>query len=375
MRAPTLGGIDCDVHPAPPGMATLLPYLDVYWRAQVTVRGIDELDLMCFPSGAPAHGRADWRPAAGGGRPGSDLATLRTHVLDGFGSQIAILNCLYGIEGLGNEFLAAALARALNDWIAAEWLDQEKRLRASIIIPLQNPELAVEEIERRAGDPRFVQVMVLAMGNMPLGKRLLWPIWAAAERHGLPLAIHAGTTARHATTSNGWPSYHLEDYVTTSLAFQAQLLSLVSEGVFHKYPRLTVVLLESGFTWLPAFLWRANQTWQAMRAEVPWVDRPPADIIRAHVRVTLQPADAPPEPRELGHVLDQLGADQMLLFSTDYPHWQFEGRDAFPPGFPAALRRRVLVDNAQATYPRLQPPMGKGTGHDATARTPAETTA
>ena len=277
MRASTLGGIDCDLHPALPGTAALLPYLDAYWREQITVRGIDGLDLMCFPPHAGAHGRPDWRGAAGA-RPGAALDLLRAQALDAFGTETGILNCLYGIEALGNEYLAAALARALNDWIAAEWLDRDSRLRASIIIPTQNPELAVAEIERRAGDARFVQVMVLAMGAMPLGKRLLWPVWAAAERHGLPLAIHAGGIARHATTALGWPSYHLEDYVAAAPAFQAQLLSLVSEGVFGKFPGLTVVLLESGFTWLPAFLWRANKTWRAMRAEVPWVDRPPAEL-------------------------------------------------------------------------------------------------
>ena len=372
MRAPTLAGIDCDVHPALPGMAALLPYLDETWREQVTLRSIDRLDLICFPPGAAAHGRADWR-LHDGSKPGSDLAALQAHVLDAFGTQTAILNCLYGIEGLGNEYLAAALARALNDWIAAEWLDRDKRLRASIIIPTQSPELAVAEIERRAGDPRFVQVMVLAMGVMPLGKRLLWPIWAAAERHGLPLAIHAGTATRHATTGIGWPSYHLENYVTTSHAFQSQLLSLVSEGVFHKHPRLTVVLLESGFTWLPAFLWRANKIWRAMRAEMPWVDRPPADIIREHVRVTLQPADAPPEPRDFAHVLDQLGGEHMLLFSTDYPHWHFEGSQAFPAGCPATLRRRMLVDNPRATYPRLRP--AQPPGEAGAERTPEATTA
>jgi len=354
MRASTLGGIDCDVHPALSGMAALMPYLDAHWREQANRLGADGLDLACFPPGVPAHGRPDWRPP-GGGKPGADLAALRRHVFDGFGIETAILNCLCAIAGLGNEPLAAALARALNDWIAAEWLDREPRLRAAIVIPTQNPDLAVAEIERRAADPRFVQVLVLAAGDMPLGKRLLWPICAAAERHGLPLAIHAGGTAHHATTGGGWPSYHLEDYVTTSLAFQAQLLSLVSEGVFAQFPGLTVVLLESGFTWLPAFLWRANATWRALRAEVPWVDRPPADIIREHVRVTLQPADAPPEPRDFSRLIEQLGTDHMLLFSTDYPHWQFEGREAFPPGFPAGLRRRVLVDTPRQTYPRLCP--------------------
>ena len=93
----------------------------------------------------------------------------------------------------------------------AEWLDREPRLRGSITVAAQNAELAVEEIERRAGDKRFVQVLLLAQGDAPLGNRRFWPIYAAAQRHGLSIGIHAGSTFRHATTSNGWPSYHLED--------------------------------------------------------------------------------------------------------------------------------------------------------------------
>jgi predicted TIM-barrel fold metal-dependent hydrolase len=142
--------------------------------------------------------------------------------------------------------------------------------------------------------------------------------------------------------------------VLRSHAFQADLLSLVHEGVFAKFPRLRVVLIESGWTWLPNFLWRANKTWRGVRAEVPWVDRPPADLIRAHVRVTLQPGDAPPDAESLERVLDQIGCDDMLLYSTDYPHWQFDADDPFPPGFPERLRRRVLLDNPLATYPNLQ---------------------
>ena len=63
-------------------------------------------------------------------------------------------------------------------------------------------------------------------------------------------------------------------------AFQAQTLSLIYEGVFGKYPGLTVVLMESGVSWLPAFMWRANKTWRGVRVEVPWVEREPAAIIR-----------------------------------------------------------------------------------------------
>ncbi len=351
-----LGGIDCDVHPALPGMAALLPYLDPYWREQVTIRGIDGLDLSSYPIHAPVSARADWRLPANGlpdGKPGADLGLLRRHVLDGFGSRIAICHCLYGVQGLFNPHFASVLATALNDWMAAEWLDREPRLRASIVVAPQHPANAAAEIESRAADPRFVQVLLLASGDAPLGQHGYWPIFAAAERHGLPVGIHAGGTARHATTGNGWPSYHLEDVAVRSHAFQAQLLSLIHEGVFTKYPRLRFVLIESGFTWLPNFMWRANKTWRGVRAEVPWVDRPPAALIRERVRITLQPGDAPPDAADMARVLEQIGSDEMLLFSTDYPHWHFD-EDPFPPGIPAGLRRKILVDNPLATYPRLE---------------------
>jgi len=43
----------------------------------------------------------------------------------------------------------------------------------------------------------------------------------------------------------------------------------------------------------------------------------------------------------------------MLLFATDYPHWQFDGMGALPEGLPADLVRRIAVDNPLSTYPRL----------------------
>ena len=74
---------------------------------------------------------------------------------------------------LFSEDMGAAFCRALNDWVAKEWLDRDPRLRASIVIPMQNVEYAVDEIERCAKDRRFVQVLVLAMQEVPLGRRHL----------------------------------------------------------------------------------------------------------------------------------------------------------------------------------------------------------
>ena len=355
MAFPAPGGIDCDIHPAVPGVHALLPYLDEHWREQVATRGIDELASISYPHNAPITARPDWRPSRG--RAGTDLDRLRAEALEPFNTRIAIANCLYGVQLLFSEDMAAAFARAVNDWMAREWLDREPRLRASIIVPTQNVELAVDEIERCAADRRFVQILLLVMGDAPLGKRQFWPIYAAAERHGLPVGIHAGSAYHHPPTPVGWPSFYTEDYVSQAQAFQTQLTSLICEGVFTRYPELKVVLLESGVSWLPAHLWRLTKYWRGLRMEIPWVDRAPTDIVRSNVRLSLQPLDAPPDREGLLRLVDHLDSDELLLFSTDYPHWQFDGDAALPEGLPPEFLRKMMVDNPLATYGRLRETM------------------
>jgi predicted TIM-barrel fold metal-dependent hydrolase len=347
-----LGAIDCDIHPGVPSTAVLLPYMDDYWRDQFVSRAIDGLELASYPPNAPLSCRPDWRPAKG--KPGTDIAMLRSQALDAFGIRLAICNPLYGGQVALSETMGAVVCRAVNDWIAKEWLDLEPRLRASIVVSGQSPELAAEEIEDRARDRRFVQVLMLASGEMLLGRRYYWPIYRAAERLSLPIGIHAGTMYRHPTTPNGWPTHYLQDYAANSNLFASQLQSLISEGIFGKFPRLRVVLMESGVTWLPGFMWRSDKTWRGVRGEVPWVTQPPSALVREHVRLTVQPIDAPADPAQLGRIIDQLGSDDMLLFATDYPHWQFDGDQVLAPGLPARLRQRILLDNPLQTFPRLR---------------------
>jgi predicted TIM-barrel fold metal-dependent hydrolase len=338
-----------------PGAAALLPYLDDYWRDQLVNRHIDKYSfvLTSYPPNSPLSARPDWRSSSGA--PAGDLDTIRRQALDPFGTRLAICNTLHGGVALFNEDMAAALCTAVNDWVAIELLDREPRLRASILIPAHNPALAVAEIERVAKDRRFVQVLLFAMGEMLLGRRIYWPIYAAAEKHGLAIGIHAGSTYHHAPMASGWPAHRVEDYVAQSAAFESQVLSFLAEGVFHQFPALKLVLIESGVTWLPTLLWRTSKTWRGVRPEVPWIDRPPAEILREHLRLTLQPVDAPANDADaLARTFAHIGCDRMLLFSTDYPHWQFDGEDVLPDGLPDDAVRKLMVDNPLDTYPRLR---------------------
>src|SRR4029079_6928519 len=113
--------------------------------------------------------RPDWRPVQG--KPGSSLADMKGQALDRFQVAYGICNPLYGVQMCVSEDMKDAFCRALNDWLVKEWLDKDKRLRGSIVIPTQSVEKSVAEIERCAADKRFVQVLMLVMGDMPLGKR------------------------------------------------------------------------------------------------------------------------------------------------------------------------------------------------------------
>ena len=169
---------------------------------------------------------------------------MQKQALDPFKVAYGICNPLYGVQMVFSEDMQDAFCRALNDWLVKEWLDKDDRLRGSIVIPTQSVEKSVAEIERCAMDRRFVQVLMLVMGDVPLGKRALWPIYAAAERLGLPVGIHAGSAYHNPPTSVGWGSYHIEDYVAQAQAFQTQLTSLIVEGVFARHPKLKMVMLE-----------------------------------------------------------------------------------------------------------------------------------
>ena len=344
------GLIDCDVHNNVPSIEVLYPYLSDHWRDYLVERGVGSLEPNYYPPGAPLSARPGAVPPSGG-PPGSDLGLLRGQLLDSWGVECAILNCLYGIQLVHNEYWAAAMARAVNDWQIAEWLDKEPRLRASIVVPYENAEFAAAEIDRVADHPGFVQVVLLPRTKEPLGKRRYWKIYEAAERHGLPIGIHFAGLGGNPITSSGWPSYYIEDHTVMAQAFQSQVISLVCEGIFERFPGLRVVLMEGGFAWLPSLMWRLDKHWKRLREEVPLLKRPPSEYIREHMWATTQPMEEPANPKHLVQVIEHLGSDDMLMFSTDYPHWDFDDPDrAFPVRLPPALKQKIFSENARALY-------------------------
>lgn len=344
------GAIDADVHVEVPRVQALFPYLPEHWIEHVNnsrFKGPTDGDSP-YPPKAPITARPGSKPEKG--PAGSDFGLLTRQVLDETGVGTAILSCSYAIDSLHHPDAAVALASATNDWLIDQWLSKDSRLRASIVVPSQIPELAAREIERVGGHPGFVQVHLPVRAQHPYGTRHYRPMWEAIAKHDLVAGIHFGGAPGNPPTPSGWPSYYFEEYAGMAQVFASQLTSLISEGVFDAWPTVRVTLLEGGWSWLPAHMWRFDKEWRNLRMLVPWVKHAPSRYMRDHVRLTIQPLDAPPSTEQLLDVIDQLGSDEMLLWASDYPHVHHGDGVAFLHALPEGLARKIASENARAWY-------------------------
>jgi uncharacterized protein len=337
---------DADVHCAVPAYPVLCPYLPDHWVAFFSA-GF----LRRHPAVAATY--PTWSPITA--TPGTELTLerLQNDVLTR--ADRALLHCYWGVESFTHPYLAAALATAVNRWIAEHWLDRDERLLGSAVITPQHPEAALAEIERIARDERFVQILVPARATAGYGNQRYWPLWEAAASHGLAVAITFGGGTGTPPTPVNWLSSYFEEYTSATLNFQAHILSLAVSGLFDRRPELHFVIAESGWTWLPAWLWRMDQEWRAFYREVPWMTGPPSSYVRRHFRFTTQPTDAPPSDSELIEVYDQVDSDELLMFSSDYPHRSGDGADRLLAQLSAPQRERVLWENASWLYRLDQP--------------------
>ena len=289
-----------------------------------------------------------------GRRIESSAETLGEHFFDVYGISFGILNSGNLHAALSPEpDYAAALMTASNATIVEDWLKQDDRIRASIVVSPTDPQLAAEEIRRWKDEPGFVQVMMPSGARIPYGQRFYHPIYEAAREIGCPVAIHPGTEGSGISgppTASGYPSSYFEWHTSLVGSYLAHLVSLITEGVFIKYPELTFVMVEGGVSWVPPLLWRFDKNWKALRQTTPWLEAPPSELVAKHIKLTTQPIEEPDDISHLHQMLDMFPAEQMLMFSTDYPHWDGDVPDFTARLLPDRLRNRVMYKTAAELY-------------------------
>lgn len=373
---PSAGGwpvIDCDAHPTPNSLDVLAPYMSTGWQKRLNIGqgtlASGQFAVWRLPTGVffNPHGgiRTDAIPPDGG-FGGSDPAFMARQLFDEHGIACSVCTVNHALFGgsLTNPALATTVMRAFNDYLVHEWLTVDRRYLGSIHVAPQDPVAAAEEIRRLAGHPQMVQVFIPTY-NIRFGNRYYDPIWDAAQECGLPVAWHPGSETLGGNSGQvaaGWPTTYVENYaISTPHTAQAELVSVITEGTFEKFPKARLILIEGGVAWITGVLWRLRRAWIANRDEIPWVKRPPEEYMKEHIRLSTQPLEEPAgDVRDLHTVLETVHADEFLLYASDYPHWDFDNPKAALRAFPPEWQRRIMYDNAVDFYPKLTAILARG---------------
>lgn len=300
------------------------------------------------------HEREDKNP----NRPFSTDAAIWTAALEKFGYDASVLFPTAGL-GLGlmrDKEFSTATAVAYNNWLEQNYTAVDTRLFGAGLTPLMDPQAAAVEIKRCATARKNFACMILptvTASILPFGDEFYWPIFEAAERENIPIALHGGP-------SNGFGLDNLEPfYMVHTLSHPVpllkQLASIVYSGALDAFPKLRIVCLEAGCSWVPFIMDRMDGEYgkiysKTLRAKLR---RRPSDYLRDTDNFWVS---AELEEVGLKYTIDAIGADR-IIYASDFPHEPTE--DAIASAVPEFIenapygddvKEKILYRNAMRLY-------------------------
>jgi len=353
--------VDSDVHPFSPDEDTLLGYVTGDWKERLRGRkfSIGGLGFGGGGSHPGDHLKRDQVPPSGG-PPGSDPEFMRDVLLDTWGIGAALLTPFpIQLNAWWDADEAAELASAYNRYFQERWLAVDHRYKLNLVVSPLDPEVAAKEIRTVAAWDGICGVY-LPLPNVLMGDRFYYPIYKAAEEHSLPIVFHGnGTDGLYQgapTFGGGRPSCYSDFYLSFPHMVQPHVVNLIFSGTFERFPGLKIAFLEAGWGYMPHLLWRMDGAWKGLRWERPWVKKWPSEYVRQHMRFSTQPAYEAPTVEMLDQLLLMTHPESMIMFSTDYPHWDGDDPQVVYRQFgrlPGDLRDRIFSGNALETFSRL----------------------
>lgn len=358
--------VDCDVHPLIKNIDVLEPYFSEEWRDYFlsgAIRRKSENGFVFarardrYPHPNTTY-RLDALPPEGG-PAGSDPAyTITDHVApNGITTALLLPQEHYGVARFGNPKAAAAFERANNEYLIDTWLAYDKRFALAVTVSDHDPQSSAADIRRFAERPGVIGVQVLINKNM-LGSSVFDPIYEAACETGLAIVSHQsgseGCYAYSQTPAGGAPRFYGERHTVLPQIGAANITDLVMSGVFHRFPKLRVVMVEWGFTWLMSLLSRMDYLWERNRQASPFVKRRPSEYVVEHIKFATQPLDEAAKLSEFEAMFGIPDLDRMLLFSSDYPHYDTDSPEVILNKIPARMKESVCYGNAVDAFgPRV----------------------
>ena len=193
---------------------------------------------------------------------------VQIEAMDDEGIDIAVLFPTRGFYAIGKEYnddrLAAAIARAYNDWLADfRSIDPERMVGVGIVAP-QNIEYAIDEVRRMKADLGFKAVYLRP--NPVRGR--IWhnpaydPLWAECVKQDMAVAFREGWPCELPVAGGDRFDGRYEDLWLTEhvmchpVEMMYASVCMIMGGVLERFPGLRVAFLEANCSWVPYWLWR-----------------------------------------------------------------------------------------------------------------------
>lgn len=258
---------------------------------------------------------------------------------------------LWAIDDMAPD-VAGAFTRAYNRWLKDYCSYDPERLRGVGAINLHAPEQMVSELHHIA---ELGWKAVFLRPN-PIKGRLLSdhayePFWAACEEIGISIGIHEGTHSRLPTV--GAERFHTRFALhacSHPMEQMIAILTLIEGGVLERHPKLKVVFLEAGCSWLPSWLWRLDEEYENLHWEVKDTVRDkPSEYFRRQCFITIEPSE--PGIVEVIRTI----SENNLLFGSDYPHVDHKTdiihqAVALEKSYSQGTVKKILWDNPKTVY-------------------------
>jgi predicted TIM-barrel fold metal-dependent hydrolase len=232
---------------------------------------------------------------------------------------------------------AAALCTTLNDARAEYASYAPARLKLVAKLPMIEPKLAAEELERCVVEHGFVGLVTAThVREKNLDHPSFEVVWEAAQRLGVAVCTHGGGQAP------GQTPFAIDRFdtrlgihaLTHPLGAMQAVFNFTVGGILARFPELRVGFLEAGVGWLPFWLERIDEHWELMPEQAPQIDRPPSEYFRGRCFLTTEP-----DEKMVPYVFESVG-DDIVCYSSDYCHFDC----AFPDSVDILEKRSDLSD-------------------------------
>jgi aminocarboxymuconate-semialdehyde decarboxylase len=249
-------------------------------------------------------------------RPAMESVEVRLGDMDQMGVDVqAVSLSPYQLFHWTEGDLALRAFQAANDDLADFVAGHPNRFVGLGAVPLQTPDLAVDELERCRSVLGFPGVEIAThVEGVELSSPVFEPFWAAVEEQEMVVFIHPTGF----TDPGRFKDHYFQNTIGHPLEETICAGRLIFDGVMERHPDLRIVFAHGG-GFLPAYAGRFDHAYQAREDVRTGLPRPPSEYLKMFYFDTMVF-----EPDQLGFLISKYGSDHVLL-GTDYPYDMGEG--------------------------------------------------